>query len=134
MTLYLDTSALLKRYIDEPDSERFDALITSEDVWVTCRITWVEAWRNLGRSLESAARTRARAAFAEDWERFAIVEVDEFLCRDAGRVTDETMVRSLDALHLAAARRVGVAGMSFVTADLRQAQAARMLGLTVLGA
>lgn len=134
MTLYVDTSALLKRYIDESDSEYFGRLIASDSAWVTCRVTWVESWRDLGRLLEGESRTRARAAFAEDWLRFGVVEVDDFLCRDAGRVADETSARSLDALHLAAARRLGAGGVSFLTADLRQAQAARVLGFTVLGA
>jgi predicted nucleic acid-binding protein len=43
-------------------------------------------------------------------------------------------VRTLDALHLAAAQRVGGPAMPFLTFDLRQAQAARSLGLTVVGA
>jgi hypothetical protein len=41
-------------------------------------------------------------------------------------------VRTLDALHLAAAQRVSTPGLGFRTFDLRQAQAARTLGLTVL--
>jgi predicted nucleic acid-binding protein len=43
-------------------------------------------------------------------------------------------VRTLDALHLAAAQRVSAPGVSFLTFDLRQAQAARALGLTVVTA
>ena len=42
MTLYLDSSALLKRYIDEPDSDRFGDVLDSDPTWLTCRITWVE--------------------------------------------------------------------------------------------
>jgi uncharacterized protein len=134
MTLYLDTSALLKRYVDEPDSERFVALIDSDVAWLTCRVTWVEVWRNVSRRLELGAGRRAKAAFEADWRRFGVVEVDDTLCRDAGRVAEETGARSLDAIHLAAIRRAGPAGIALVTADLRQAQAARVLGLEVLGA
>jgi hypothetical protein len=43
-------------------------------------------------------------------------------------------VRSLDAVHLAAAQSLQIPGMAFVTFDLRQAQGARALGFTVLGA
>jgi predicted nucleic acid-binding protein len=42
-------------------------------------------------------------------------------------------VRTLDALHLAASHRVGGTTFPFVTYDLRQGQAARALGMTVLG-
>jgi predicted nucleic acid-binding protein len=41
--------------------------------------------------------------------------------------------RTLDALHLATAERAGGAALSFVTYDLRQAQAAPPLGEAVLG-
>jgi predicted nucleic acid-binding protein len=43
-----------------------------------------------------------------------------------------TSARTLDALHLAAAQRLGGSSIGFVTFDLRQAQAARTLGMTVL--
>jgi predicted nucleic acid-binding protein len=39
----------------------------------------------------------------------------------------------MDALHLAEAQRLGGPGVPFLTFDLRQAQAARALGLTVVG-
>ncbi len=42
-------------------------------------------------------------------------------------------VRTLDALHLAAARRLGPGSTCLLTFDIRQAQAARSLGMTVLG-
>ena len=51
MTLYVDSSALLKRYLDEPDSDRWNELLSSDAAWLTSRLTWVEVWRNLGRRL-----------------------------------------------------------------------------------
>ncbi len=39
----------------------------------------------------------------------------------------------LDALHLAAVQRVGGPAVPLLTFDVRQAQAARSLGLTVVG-
>lgn len=134
MTLYLDSSALLKRYVDEPDSARFNGILAGDDRWLSCRITWVEVWRNLGRRLSQADARAARDAFTTDWRRVAVVEVDAVLAENAGRLADLTGSRSLDALHLAAVERVGPSSVGMVTADLRQAQAARSLGWTVLGA
>jgi len=48
-------------------------------------------------------------------------------------VAELTGVRVLDALHLAAIQRSGGPAVPFLTFDVRQAQAARALGLTVLG-
>jgi len=134
VTVYLDASALLKRYIDEPDSARFNDVIDSDDRRLTCRIAWVEVWRNLGQRLSPHDARAARVSFRLDWARLAIVELDEVLAEDAGRLSDLTGCRSLDAVHLAAMARAGPSGISLVTADLRQAQAARSLGWMVLGA
>jgi uncharacterized protein len=134
VTLYVDTSALLKRYVEEDDSDRYAELLSSDIVWLTCRVTWIETWRNLGRRLEIVSARAAREAFETDWAHFTVVEVDDTLCRDAGHIADETGARSLDALHLAALRRAGPTGITLLTADLRQAQAGRTLGLNVVGA
>jgi predicted nucleic acid-binding protein len=47
--------------------------------------------------------------------------------------TLQIRIRTLDALHLAAAERAGGGTLVFVTYDIRQAQAARSLGWPVLG-
>lgn len=133
MTLYLDSSALLKRYVEESDSGLFNGLLASDDRWVCCRIGWVEVWRALGRRLSPADARAARTAFSFDWRRVAVVEVDAVLAENAGRLADLTGCRSLDALHLAAVERVGPSSVAVVTADLRQAQAARSLGWSVVG-
>ena len=133
MTLYVDTSALLKRYVDEADSERALELFASEPQLVTGRHTIVELRRNLARILSPVDASAARAAFAVDLESFSIIELDSATCELAATVAEQTGVRTLDALHLGAARRLG-STLSFVTFDVRQAQAARALGLTVVGA
>ena len=76
----------------------------------------------------------ARAAFADDLHSFSIIELDEATCESAAAIAEASGVRTLDALHLAAAQRVSAPGVCFLTFDLRQAQAARALGLTVVTA
>jgi len=132
VTLYADTSALLKRYVDEPDSEQAVELLASDPVLVTGRHTVVEVRRNLSRMLTGRAVTEARSAFADDLAAFAIVELDASTCELAATIAEQTGVRTLDALHLGAARRLGTA-LTFLTFDLRQAQAARSLGFQVAG-
>jgi predicted nucleic acid-binding protein len=133
VTLYADSSALLKRYIDEPDSDRAVELLASDDELVTGRHTSVEVRRNLARLLEPSAAVTARAALLDDLAAFALVELDADTCELAASIAEQTGVRTLDALHLGAARRLGTA-LTFLTFDVRQAQAARLLGFTVAGA
>ncbi|MEZ5264255.1 MAG: type II toxin-antitoxin system VapC family toxin [Acidimicrobiia bacterium] len=132
MTAYVDSSALLKRYVDEADSALADQLLASDPELVTGRHTVVEVRRNLARLLEPTAATAARAAFAEDLRAFAVVELDAATCELAATIAEQTGVRTLDALHLGAARRLGTT-LTFVTFDVRQATAARAVGFAVAG-
>jgi predicted nucleic acid-binding protein len=134
VALYVDTSALLKRYVDEPDSELCERLLLSDPTWLTGRHTSVEVRRNLARLLEGDALAAAREEFAADWRRLHVIELDELTCEIAADVAEATGARSTDALHLGAMSRAGRGSLSLLTFDVRQAQAARSLGLAVLGA
>jgi predicted nucleic acid-binding protein len=135
VSLYIDASALLKRYVEETDSARCDEYMMGDPEWITARHTAVEVRRNLARLLAGAALVAAREDFAADWRRFHVIELDEDTCDIAAQIAETTGCRSLDALHIAAASRVGGAGaLTFLTWDVRQAQAVRALGIAVAGA
>jgi predicted nucleic acid-binding protein len=134
VSTYVDSSALLKRYVDEADSADADALLRADDSLLTARHTIVEVRRNLARLLSGRDLVSARAAFAEDLRSISIIELDEATCDRAATIAESTGARTLDALHLAAAQRVSAPGVGFLTFDLRQAQAARAIGLTVVTA
>ncbi len=131
MSTYVDSSALLKRYVEEADSAAADALLRTDPALLTARHTIVEVRRNLARLLSGRELVAARAAFADDLRSISIIELDEATCESAASIAEATGARTLDALHLAAAQRVAEPGLSFLTFDLRQAQAARALGLAV---
>lgn len=133
MTAYVDTSVLLKRYVDEPDSDRADELLAADPELVTGRHTIVEVRRNLARLLAATDAAAARVAFAEDVAALSIIELDAATCELAATIGEQTGVRTLDSLHLGAALRLGTA-ITFLTFDVRQAQAARALGFAVAGA
>jgi predicted nucleic acid-binding protein len=132
--MYVDSSALLKRYVEEADSAAADALLQADPVLLTARHTIVEVRRNLARLLSGRDLIAARVAFAGDLRSFSMIELDEATCESAASIAEATGVRTLDALHLAAAQRISAPGVGFLTFDLRQAQAARTLGLTVVTA
>ena len=134
MTTYVDSSALLKRYFREPDSALAGRLLLSDSVLVTSWVTLIEVQRNLARVLEGADLREAKGQLAADLDTMALVAIDETLCRAAADIGEQLAVRSLDAIHLASAQRLVIPALPFVTFDLRQAQAARSLGFTVLGA
>ena len=134
MTLYVDSSALLKRYVDEHDSDLAEQLLRSDPVLVTSRLTEIEVRRNLTRLIsDSAALDQKRRALATDLDAFALVVLDAATCNEAARVAEQTLCRSLDAIHIGAAKRAGSA-TTLLTFDVRQARAARDVGVSVIGA
>lgn len=132
MSLYVDTSALLKRYIDEHDSLAAISLMDADPVLVTSRVTEVEVRRNLARLLSGPPQAAARRRFSVDLDAFALVALDAVTCNQAARIAEQTLCRSLDALHLAAAIRSGPS-TTLLTFDVRQAAVARSLGVGVVG-
>ncbi|MCY4631857.1 MAG: type II toxin-antitoxin system VapC family toxin [bacterium] len=132
MTLYVDTSALMKRYVVERDRDVAERLMASDPVLVTSHLTEVELRRNLTRHLDGEDLLRTRRQVQADLDGFALVNLDATTCNEAARIAEQTLCRSLDALHIAAARRAGERTV-LLTFDIRQAQAARSVGLTVTG-
>lgn len=133
MSLYVDTSALLKRYVAEPDSATCDEILRADPSWITARHTWVEVLRNLARLFDGRELVRLEKAFKADWRRIYVVELDRVTCERAADLARSERLRTLDALHLAAAHRLGAGATPVLTYDIRQAQAARALGMPVLG-
>ena len=80
MTQYVDSSALLKRYLREPDSDRAAELLGLDAELVTGRHTLVEVRRSLARALSGTALTDARAQLATDVASFNLVELDAATC------------------------------------------------------
>lgn len=126
--MYLDASALVKRYVMEPGSELVRAAMQDAGSWYICRIGFVETVRAVG----IAAGLKATRAVREEWPAFGIVEVDQKLVDQAARLALGDDLRSLDALHLAAALLLPPEDLVLATWDRHLHTAARSHGLGVL--
>lgn len=100
------------------------------DAWFICRIGYVETMR----AVSLAGGTAAGTAFRQEWPAFGIVEVDDQLAEHAASLALDRDLRSLDALHLAAALVLPTAGLTFATWDKRLCAAAVAEDLHVLPA
>jgi predicted nucleic acid-binding protein len=136
--LYLDTSALLKLYVDEPGSDVTWAA-ASGSILATCRITWVEAVAALARREREAPAAgvvwrQARERLAQDWPALHVVDLTQSLAESAGDLAEAFALRGYDAVQLAAAKVLrGAAreGVSFACFDRRLSQAAKQLGFSL---
>jgi predicted nucleic acid-binding protein len=128
---YADSSALVKLYVEESGSSAAREALAGVD-WTLARHTYVEVRRAVAAALGGEELAVTRARFEHDWKRSWVVELDEPTCAIAAEIAEETGLRTLDALHVAAAaRRPGLS--TFVTFDRRQGEVARTLGLDVRG-
>jgi len=103
--------------------------MTSDAQWCASALALTEAQVTLCHSGLTATQLRqVSAAARSDWEHFIVVPVDHMCLARAREIGCELHVRTLDAIHLAAAERIP-APTRFLTFDTRQQTAAVALGL-----
>ncbi|MDD5385527.1 MAG: type II toxin-antitoxin system VapC family toxin [Gallionella sp.] len=140
MILFCDTSALLKLYIVEAGSEVLKARVVEAEAVAVCRIAWAEAHAALSRRArevpgDAPVIEQAKAALAQDWPRFVVMEVDQALVERAGNYADTFALRGYDSIQLAAAFEAGRIAQSpicFACFDARLNKAADVLGMACL--
>jgi uncharacterized protein len=128
--LYLDASALVKRYVAEEGSEALIGAMAGAEGWAICRVGYVET----ARAVRLAAGKPAVRRFEADWPSFEVVEVDPSLTEHAAELAFADELRSLDALHLAAALLIASDELTFATWDVRLHGAAQGRGLAAFPA
>jgi len=128
--LYLDASALVKRYVEEEGSELVLSTMESADAWSMCRIGYVETVR----AVALAGGRKAVRRVESDRLSFDVIEVDPALAQHAAALTLSAELRSLDALHLAAALVLPPEDLIVATWDVRLHRAALAQGLKTLPA
>lgn len=126
MAHYLDTSALVKLVVAEPETSALRTWLneTNRDP-VACNLARTELLRAVRRAAPDRL-LQARAVL----DSITLVDVTASLFEEAGRLDPETL-RSLDAIHLAAALDLADDLDSVVTYDERLAAAARSNGVAV---
>jgi predicted nucleic acid-binding protein len=117
--LYLDSSALVKLVVAEPESSALVEFLRKWPHRVSSALARVEVLRAVKRTGASpAVRRRAARVLA----RLALIRIDDPVIAMAARLAP-AQLRTLDAIHLATARSLdGVAGI--VSYDIRLSRAA----------
>ncbi|MEP6478215.1 MAG: type II toxin-antitoxin system VapC family toxin [Rhodoglobus sp.] len=133
MRVYMDSSALAKRSLDEPESARLEEAIErlaqEGNALLSSALTWIELTRTLRSRLED--EPPAEVAELVDAALTGVLEypIDEQVVGLARRIGPSTL-RSLDAIHLATATLLDV---DLVCAyDKRLLQSASELGFRTI--
>lgn len=141
MSLYLDTSCLLKLLFAEPESTKTSLLVAAEPRVVVSSLARLEALVQIqGRASGELLSARAAAALARLLDQtlasapFDLVTtpagIDEMATAQLFPLSRSVHCRTLDRLHLAAMQALGVRRL--LTNDETQARAASALGFEVL--
>ena len=139
MILYLDASALVKRYVAEPGSKEVNTWISEAEMVTTSILSRAEVAAALNRAsrtriIEAEGGQAALELFRSEWESFVRLPVSEATVLRADNLTNRYNLRGYDAVHLASAliwqESLGKRG-SMITYDhqLRQAGAEEGLSL-----
>ncbi len=136
MSVYLDTSALIKLYVSEPGSTEVARWVAGAARVATSRVAYPEARAGLARRAREGALSPAdHRSCVRDLDRdlasLVIVEIDAALARLAGELAVKRALRGFDAIHLASAITLRAAAPEFKALgvfDARLEAAARTEG------
>lgn len=122
---YIDSSAVVKTVIEEAESSALATWLRDKDHLAACELVQVEALRAV-RISDPAAVARARRVIGT----LTLIRLDDDLYERAADL-DPPFLRSLDAIHLAAALSIGGDLAGIVTYDHRMGESARALDFRV---
>ncbi|MFH1984470.1 MAG: type II toxin-antitoxin system VapC family toxin [Pseudomonadota bacterium] len=143
MILYLDTSALVKKYFKESFSEMLVAAWNQADEVATSAVAYAEALAAIYRKKRAsgpealALFDKAMVDFKNDWTGFIRVEVNDGLNDLIRSVLEKHPLRGFDAIHLASALLIHERlpnDLIFACFDERLTQSAMGEGLPLLRA
>ena len=123
--VYLDSSAIVNLVVLEPESAALATYLRERPNRASCALARVEVVRAVRPQGEPAVR-RARRLL----ERISLLRLDDVLL-DAAAALDTASLRSLDAIHLAAAEALGSQLAEIITYDRRMSDAAGGIGIAV---
>ena len=139
MILYLDTSALVKLYVEEPLSQELTVAVADAEAVATSLVAYVESRAAFARARREARLSaqiyrRIEEAFATDWPRYISIEITDLLVKDAGDLAVTRSLGGYDALHLASAvslRQQVNTSVTFLAFDRVLSLAAKREALTL---
>ena len=134
--LYLETSAIVKKYREEAGSGSVRKLFDSGEGITSSILTLAEVETSLGRlyregRLPEAELYRQRAALLEDWDHVFVLEFDEDVMAQIRKLVLKLPLRAGDTIHLASALLVSAEGepLVFCSADTSLLRSAEAEGL-----
>jgi predicted nucleic acid-binding protein len=134
---YFDTSALIKRYVEELGRREVLTLLRKNQCVISAVLP-VEVRSALRRRVAEKTLDGRRVAsilkrFAADRPYWTVIEVSSDVLVAAESLSGPHPLRALDSIHVASAKllrdRTGSDSFAFISADAKQTKVAAALGL-----
>lgn len=140
MLLYLDTSALVKLYLQEDSSEQVIRYFEQASAIASHQIAFIEFHAALARrhregDIRNQDFDTIKQNFAQHWADYLQIQTDQALLNSAAELAEAFALRAYDSVHLAAAQYLhknSKASVHFACFDKRLNLAAKMLGMALL--
>ncbi len=141
---FLDTSALLKRYVPEIGTSWMQSIADRQNqhLIIVAQITWVEIYSAIARrqreqNLSTTQAQQISTAFNLHWnEQYFTVPIDSSIIQLAAQLVQQHPLRAYDAIQLATALSIkqqltspDISNFTFLTADNRLDTIAQLTGL-----
>jgi uncharacterized protein len=138
--LYCDTSALIKRYVEEEGTATVDRLWSASVGIATSVVAFAETASTFSRKLREGILTESEylttlKTFKADFDSFVLVSVTPMLNPVIERLVRDHPLRGFDAIHLSSALMIREAGslpVNFACFDHALNEAALKEGLAAV--
>jgi predicted nucleic acid-binding protein len=138
--IYFDTSALVKKYIEELGSDQISESYSRAELIGTAMITPPEMASALSRAMrrkiiDADKASEAWNMFYKDWDTYFVVDVNQALIGQASALVWEQGLRGYDAVHLAsliAWKDALGADITLATYDVKLWEIAQRLNIQVI--
>lgn len=137
--IYLDTSALVKKYVAEEGTESM-VTIVQNSVIVTSRLTYPEILSAFVRRSRAGDITSNKSKeilkdFESDWDCFTILDIHEELLPIVKHIIEKYSMKEADSIHLSSAlwlKNIIREDIAFVASDINLLTAASSEGMSII--
>lgn len=138
--IYLDSSALVKRYMEETGSNAIELLLTNAEVAVVSRLAYPETLSAITRrhkadDISENDFNKIKQQFKSDWQALTIIEMHHDVLQFIDKVIDKDALRGADSIHLSSAiwlKQAMKTEVLFVASDIALLNAAKQEKLAVI--
>jgi len=138
--IYFDSSALVKRYLDEGGTSRVNEITTNTPVIFTSKLAYPEMLSAFARKhkrgdISEAEFHHIAGKFYADWDHLLIIEFQDELLPIIDKIIKKHYLRGADSIHLSSAlwlKYTVKENITFVASDINLLKAAQSERLQII--